>query len=127
MPNREEEKLPDLLQSLRTQGDGLFSPGEDYFEAMAARSIAKAKVPAAQRSLTGRWWLMAASVLVLMLAGWWIIQTANNIDPAYAEQETARSSDELLAEINIEDIDAYVSEQIDEFTLELYEEAPSKE
>ena len=127
MPNREEDKLPDLLQSLREQGDGLSSPGGDYFEAMARRSIEQAKKPAVERSLTSRWLAIAASVLVLMLAGWWMLQSVENAATTLTAEEPTMSSDELLAEINIEDIDAYVSEQIDEFTLELYDEAPLKD
>lgn len=127
MPNREEEKLPELLQALREQGDGLSSPEADYFAALAKRSIAQAKAPATQRFLGGRWLAGAASVLVLMLAGWWMLQPSVSVDEAVAGQATTVSSEEILAEINIDDIDAYVSEQIDEFTQELYEEAPLKE
>jgi len=127
MPNREQEKLPDLLESLRKQGDGLSGPGEAYFEAIAAKAIAQAKAPAVKRSLRTRWLAVAASVIGLLFATWWIVQPAEGTDPSIAEKDITLSSDELLAEINVEDIDAYVSDQIDEFTLELYEEAPIKE
>ena len=63
----------------------------------------------------------------LLFAAWWMMQPAEGTDSVIAGQDTTLSSDELLAEINVEDIDAYVSDQIDEFTLELYEEAPIKE
>lgn len=127
MPNREEDKLPDLLQSLRKQGDGFSSPGQDYFEAMAKRSLEQARQPAVRRSLSSRWLAIAASALVLMLAGWWMLKPGDDAASAITAQGSPMSSDELLAEINIEEIDAYISEQIDEFTLELYEEAPLKD
>ena len=124
MPNREEEQLPDILRALREQGDGLSTPDAAYFEDVAARAMAEARAPARQRSLTGRWLAVAASVLVIMFAGWWALQPAEGRMDATAQATAGQSSEDLLAEVSAEDIDAYISEQIDEFTLELYDEAP---
>lgn len=127
MPNRDEDKLPDILRTLREQGDGLTSPGEAYFSNMAAKAIGKGKEPASVRPVAIRWVAVAASVLVLLTIGWWMSGASGEAEIPFAEQTVEMSSDELLAEINVEAIDAYVSEQIDEFTLELYEEVPIKD
>ncbi len=126
MPNSEENKLPDFLHSLREQGDGLTGPGEDYFSAMATKSMAQAKQPASVRSFGGRWLAVAATVLLLLVAGWWFSRESG-AETLLADTATELTSDELLADINVEEIDAYISEQIDEFTLELYEEVPLKD
>ena len=126
MPNSEEDRLPDFLQSLREQGDGLTGPDEDYFSAMATKAMAQAKQPASVRTLGGRWLAVAATVLLLLVAGWWSSREAGT-EVLSANSGAQPSSDELLADINVEEIDAYISEQIDEFTLELYEEVPLKD
>ncbi|MEM6770835.1 MAG: hypothetical protein AAF597_09650 [Bacteroidota bacterium] len=127
MSNKDKEQLPDVLTALKRKGDGFSSPDAAYFEAMADRAIQEAQKPAVRRALSRNWLAVAASVLVLVFAGWWLLNAGAEEGVVVAKAETRPSSDELLAEISIEDIDAYVSEQIDEFTLELYDQVPLKE
>lgn len=126
MLNSEEEKLPEFLRSLRKRGDGLTTPEEAYFSAMAGKAIAASKRSAPVRLLYRNWLAVAASVMLLLVAGWWFSRGGTG-ETLQADKAVAQSSDELLSEINVEEIDAYVSEQIDEFTLELYEEASLKD
>lgn len=126
MPSNEEDRLPDFLGQMRERGDGYSAPDEDYFNGMAERSLKTAKAPARVRLIGQRWFAVAASVLVLLLAGWWLLPAASTT--GFTVDETVvRSSEELLAEIDPDLIGDYVNEEIDEFTLELYAEAPLKD
>lgn len=126
MPNREEDQLPGILKGMQGKGDGFTAPSEDYFARMAERVTAAAEAPAAVRPAYGRWLSIAASVLLLMVAGWYITSDTTVVNLAN-DGTVLPTSDELLAGITAEDIDAYLIEELDDLTLEqLYEEAPEK-
>lgn len=127
MPNKEDDNLPDVLRQLKSAKDGYTPPPDQYFLNLAERSLHVAKAPAVVKVGYRRWLAVAASVLVLLLAGWWIVGPAESGPYLANDQPDIPSSDELLADIEAELIDAYVTEQIDEFTLELYAEAPLQE
>lgn len=123
---RDHEPLPDILQQLRERGDGYVAPGEDYFARMAERALRSAQAPAKQRRLTPRFYAVAAGMLLLLVAAWWKLAGPQQ-DAVAAVTSPRPSSAELLADIDPEIIDAYISEQIDAFTVELYTAAPVQE
>lgn len=128
MPTKDKDQLPDVLRDLREQGDGYLPPGEDYFAALAERSLAAATAPAVVRPVHSyRWLSVAVAVLLLLTAGWFALGLTDSGGDSPVAGSNLPSSDELLAEIDPAEIDDYVSEQIDEFTLELYAEAPLNE
>ncbi|MFT7121635.1 MAG: hypothetical protein ACJAZ9_001817 [Neolewinella sp.] len=126
MPNREEDQLPGILRGMKGKGDGFTAPSEDYFARMAERVTAAAEAPAAVRPAYGRWLSIVASVLLLMVAGWYITSDTTVVNLAN-DGTVMPTSDELLAGITAEDIDAYLNEELDDLTLEqLYEATPEK-
>lgn len=134
MPTKDKNELPGILRDLREGGDGYRPPGDDYFAALAERSLAAAAEAAAAeetaviRPIRSLRWLSAAAVLlILFAAGWFMLDGNNTAGDLPVADRGFPSSDELLAEIDPEEIDDYVSEQIDEFTLELYAEVPLNE
>lgn len=127
MSSKPDEQLPEFLQNMRARGDGYVPPSDAYFAELAERSRQAAQQPAAVRSHRRRWLGAAAAALLLLVAGWWSITNNDGVGALVAEAGSQPSSDELLADIDPEVIDAYVTEQIDEFSLELYAEAPLQE
>lgn len=127
MHSDETDKLPPILEKWRQAGDGWVCPEDDYFADMTARVLAEGKAPARRRWLVPRGWAVAAGMLLLALAGWWVVTTAASApDPVITEQKTV-TVDELLANVAPEELDAYVNDQIDEFSAELYYEMPLNE
>jgi len=122
MSSKSDDQLPEILRNLRAHGDGYVPPSDAYFAELAERSKLAAQRPAVVRPYR-RWLSAAAAVLLLLVAGWWLADGRNDTGGLVAG-ETPRSSEELLADIDPEIIDAYVTEQIDEFNLELYAAAP---
>jgi hypothetical protein len=62
----------------------------------------------------------------LMVAGWYITSDTTVVNLAN-DGTVMPTSDELLAGITAEDIDAYLNEELDDLTLEqLYEATPEK-
>jgi len=116
-----KEELPATLQALKIKGDDWQCPDEAYFNTMAEQAMMRAnQPPIARRLLTNHRLAIAASILLLLLAGWWLKPGIQRT--LIAEYKSTAKSEELLAEIALEEIDAYVTEQIDEFTQELYDE-----
>jgi len=114
-------ELPELLRGLKGHGDGMMSPGKDYFEAMAQATIREGQRPAATRSLPLLRWLAAAGLVLLLLGGWIFSREAAG-EESLADKPL--NSEELLNQLSVEDIDAYIDDQLHDFEPELYAEAP---
>ncbi|MEM1356754.1 MAG: hypothetical protein AAGF89_01040 [Bacteroidota bacterium] len=119
MPSKQE--LPELLQNLREKGDGFISPESDYFARLAEKAAARAKEPAKiTRTRPNRWWLSAAAIALLALFTWLALDHGDapgDVPELVSDQPT---SEELLAEISPEAIEAYIGEELDQFAAELY-------
>lgn len=126
MSSKSDDQLPEILRDMRTRGDGYVPPSDAYFAELAERSRRAAQQPAVVRTFPRRWLSAVAVVLLLLVAGWWVAGgTIDSGEPVAGRAQP--SSEELLADIDPDIIGAYVTEQIDEFNLELYAEAPLQE
>ena len=114
MPLRDKDQLPELLRSLRADGDGLPRPEADYFSRLAETAIREGKRPERRPPPIPRYWLgAAATVLLLLLAGWLLL------DGRTSEPPPPRSVDALLADVDADLIEEYISEHIEEYDTEL--------
>lgn len=119
MPDYNEPHLSDHLNSLRESGDGFKAPTADYLEGLTNRVLAEGKQPAPVRSLSQRWWGAAAAVALLLISGLLWLQPATTA--AVAETDSFNyNSEALLADLDAEDINAYISDQLEDFEAELY-------
>ncbi len=120
-----EDQLPDLLQQLRSKGDGLRSPQAAYFEHLADKVVqqqaltqqnSNAPRPSllALRSLKQyvRWAAVAASVLLCVWLGW------QSIGEASTQTATVSSWEAQLDALSQEELTDYIQENIQEFELE---------
>jgi len=131
MPSKEE--LPEMLRARQGREDGFRTPDADYFAALADRVVAKengsdqsARVVDLNRS-TRRWPIAVAAAVALLLCTWFVLSDstpAANTELAATDQPT---SEELLAEISPEAIEAYIGSELDEFSGELLYANPENE
>lgn len=117
MSSNENHELPGRLTELRKQGDGFRTPDPAYFNELAERSIRAGKQPARTVGINRKWLSMAAAVLLLLIATVLLWPDAQNNQ--YAENETIPASEELLANIDASDIEAYIADNLDNFEAEL--------
>lgn len=132
MSSNEDPRLHGPLADLRKQGDGFRTPSSAYFDDLAERAIkGAAREPAVTRRLYQPWMAIAASLLVLLVAGFLLWPTDNgqpithNGQPTTANQQPTTdngqpTTDDILADIDPADIEAYISEDLDNFEAELY-------
>ncbi|MEL7161512.1 MAG: hypothetical protein AAFN92_12210 [Bacteroidota bacterium] len=115
MPNKEE--LPEKLRELRERGDGFVAPGPDYFARLAetAREQAMTETTPVRRLRYLRPWRMAAAILFFGLVAFWLLRS-----PTTAK--TGPTSEELLAEISPDAIEAYIDAELEDFGTELLTE-----
>lgn len=128
MPNNEDPQLSDFLASLREKGDGFRSPSQAHLAALSERALTEAKRPAVVRPLRRFWLGAVAAVLLLVLATTFLLPAtepaATAGPPAAAAPQY--NSEALLADLETAVIEAYISDQLDEFETELYASAPLK-
>lgn len=124
MSNKDQDQLPDLLENLRSRGDGYRSPGPEYFAELAEKSIAAGRRPATSTSLW-RWSAAVAASLVLVLGLWFSVGSSSQKEALVANE--VPESELLMADLSEEDIEAYISEQLYDFEAELLESATLNE
>jgi hypothetical protein len=128
MSNNEDPRLSGPLADLRNTGDGFRTPPPAYFDDLAERVLHDAaQRPAVIRRLYQPWMAIAAALLLLLVAGFllWPVATATDGDlvagnPQPATDHRPLTTDEILAEIDPADIEAYISADLDNFESELY-------
>lgn len=121
MPTKEDFELPDELSRLQVRGDGYRPPGPDYFASLADKALSEARPPTRVRRLPRRWLAVAASFLLLLAAGWFLLSGLNTSGAdQLAEKTTTVSAEELLADIDPELLDDYIDEHLEDFETELY-------
>ena len=129
MSSNEDPRLSGPLADLRNTGDGFRTPPPAYFNDLADRVLDAdaARHPAVTRRLYQPWMAIAATLLLLCVAGFllWPAPTvtdgylaADNPHPPTANRPM--TTDEILAEIDPAEIEAYISADLDNFESELY-------
>lgn len=127
MSNNDDPQLSGFLAGLREKGDGFRAPTPDYLEEITNRALQDAVRPAVVRPLYRTWLAVAAAVLLLLLAGTFLLPAlTTDADGPTASQPVNYNSEALLADLEPEIIDAYIADQLDEFETELYASAPLK-
>lgn len=126
MSSNEDPRLSGPLADLRAQGDGFRTPPPAYFDELAGLALqGAAQQPAVTRRLYRPWMAMAASLLLLLIAGF-LLRPANDpqLTTATSGQPTTDNrqltTDEILAEIDPAEIEAYITADLDNFEAELY-------
>jgi hypothetical protein len=119
MSSNKDPNLPDLLADLRKRGDGFRTPAPGYFEELAERSIKAGQQPARTVPINRTWLSIAASIALIFLASvvFWPKATDG---PQIAQASVQPASEDLLAEIDASDIEAYIADNLDNFETELY-------
>jgi hypothetical protein len=125
MSDHDEPSLGEFLTGLQEKGDGFRTPSPEYLEGLASRALAEEDRPARVRPLRRSWWSAAAAVMLLLIATFLLLPKGDK--ELVAETVPTPSSEALLAELDAEDIDAYISDQLDDFESELYANAPVNE
>jgi len=120
--------LSPMLRQMKEKDDGMRMP-PDYFEQLQAKMMQQLKdeqpAPAAK---TAPFWAVktnrfrmaaaAASVAILLTAGWWYMRPAETIAPIAAVTEPAQV-DEDDAALTSEEAQLYIDENILEFDTEM--------
>ena len=119
MSSNENDELPGRLAELRKRGDGFRAPAPGYFEELAERSIRAGREPARTVGLNRKWLSMAAAIALLLVAVFLLWPNAGDNEQLAAETTTPASED-LLADIDASDIQAYIADNLDNFETELY-------
>jgi hypothetical protein len=119
MSNNENHELSGRLAELQKRGDGFRTPEPAYFTDLAERSILAGKAPARTVGIGRKWMSLAAAVILLLVAAFTLWPTSVN-DARVAEDTPVPASEEILAGIDAEDIEAYIAENLDNFETELY-------
>lgn len=127
MSDHDEPRLGEFLAGLREKGDGFRAPTPESLEAMAGRALTEARRPAKVRPLQRTWWSVAAAVMLLLAAVFLLLPADDEGVVADGSPEIPPSSEALLADLEAEDIDAYISDQLEHFESELYANAPVNE
>lgn len=126
MSSNEDPRLSGPLANLRDQGDGFRTPSTTYFDELAERAIQEAgqKNATVTRRLYQPWMSIAASLLVLLVAGFLLWPTDNDQSTTENGQlltdNRQPTTDEILADIDPADIEAYITSDLDNFETELY-------
>jgi len=119
MSSNDEPRLSPPLADLRGRGDGFRTPRPAYFDDLAER-VLQSETP--RRSVTRRvlrsWLAVAASLLVLLVAGF-LHWPAHNPQPVSGNPQP-KTADEILADIDPADIEAYITADLDNYEAELY-------
>lgn len=120
MPSNQE--LPDILQSFQDKGDGFTTPDAEYFARLTENVLAQTREPAKiVHHRPNRWWLSVAAVVLLALFAWLTVDREGPTPADAPELAVIQpTSEELLAEISPEAIEAYIGEELDQFAAELY-------
>ena len=119
MSNNEDPQLSGPLADLHARGDGFRTPPTAYFDELAGRAIQNAaSKTAVTRRLYQPWMAIAASLLVLLVAGFLLWPTNN--DQLTTDNRQPITADEILADIDPADIEAYIANDLDNFEAELY-------
>jgi len=119
-PEQENPEGNGPLADLRGRGDGLKSPPPAYFDALADRALAATEQPAAVRRLPLRWLAAAATVVLLLVAAFLLRPGANGeVAENPATTPPPASAEMLLANLDPDDIDAYIADELDEYETEL--------
>lgn len=126
MSDHDEPHLGEFLAGLREKGDGFRAPSPAFLEELANRTLTEERRPAQVRPLYRSWWSAAAAVMLLLVAAFLFVPKGGE-ELAASNVTVAVSSEALLAELDVEDIDAYISDQLDDFETELYANAPVNE
>lgn len=126
MSDHDEPHLGEFLADLREKGDGFRAPSPALLEEMANRTLAEERRPAQVRPLYRSWWSAAAAVMLLLVAAFLFVPKGDE-EVIASNVGLTVSSEALLAELDAEDIDAYISDQLDDFETELYANAPVNE
>lgn len=119
MSNNENHESFDRLAELRKRGDGFRAPDPAYFEKLAERSIRAGKQPARTVGINRKWLSLAAAVVLLLVATF-IFWPGAADDGQLATEDLLPASEALLADIDASDIEAYISDNLDNFETELY-------
>ncbi|MFT6000324.1 MAG: hypothetical protein ACI81P_002785 [Neolewinella sp.] len=127
MSDHDEPRLGEFLVGLREKGDGFRTPSPEFLEELANRTLAEERRPARVRPLHLTWWSAAAAVMLLLLVTFLLLPKGNEGPVATNDSAVSPSSEALLVELDADDIDAYISDQLDEFEFELYANAPVNE
>jgi hypothetical protein len=127
MSDHDEPRLGEFLSGLRERGDGFRAPSPAFLEELTNRTLAEERRPAQVRPLYRSWWSAAAAVMLLLVASFLFVPKGDDEAVAVNEATITPSSEALLAELDAEDIDAYISDQLDDFESELYANAPVNE
>ncbi|TXF87078.1 hypothetical protein FUA23_18975 [Neolewinella aurantiaca] len=119
MSNNEKTELTGLLAELQQRGDGFRTPAPGYFDELATRSIEAGKQPARTVGINRKWLSLAASVVLLLVAT--VLLWPNGSGSEQLATETQQpASEDLLAEIDASDIEAYITDNLDNFETELF-------
>jgi hypothetical protein len=119
MSSNKDPNLPDLLADLRKRGDGFRTPTPGYFEELAERSIKAGRQPARTANINRKWLSLAASAVLIFIATVLLWPNAPG-NGQLANESQQPASQELLAEIDASDIEAYIADNLDNFETELY-------
>ncbi|MFK8165424.1 MAG: hypothetical protein AB8H12_23455 [Lewinella sp.] len=124
MSDHDEPSLGEFLTGLREKGDGFLPPSPDYFDQLANRALREEHKPVRLKTMRRTWLAAAAAVMLLLVAAFLLLPTNDDTQTAANEPVESPSSETLLADLDAEDIDAYISDQLDDFETELYANAP---
>lgn len=120
MSNNEDPRLSGPLADMRANGDGFRTPPPDYFDALTDRVLKDvARPPAVTRRLYQPWMAIAASLLLLLVAGFLLFPNSTDNQLA-TDNRQPTTADELLADLDPEDIEAYIATDLDNFESEIY-------
>ncbi len=119
MPDHNEPRLSEHLSNLRARGDGFRAPAPDYLDALADRALSAGKRQAPVRMIRQRWWAAAAAIALLLVGTVFWLRPLPEAAMA-AGPSVDYNSEALLAELEAEDINAYISDQLEDFETELY-------
>jgi hypothetical protein len=127
MSDHDEPHLGEFLAGLREKGDGFRIPAPGYLDELTSRALNEGRRPVRVKSLRRSWWAAAAAIMLLLLATFLLLPTEVDTQTATKDPAQSPSSEMLLANLDAEDIDAYISDQLDDFESELYANAPVNE
>ncbi|WP_020566918.1 hypothetical protein [Neolewinella persica] len=127
MSDHDEPRLGEFLSGLREKGDGFRVPSPDYLDELTNRALSQGRNPVPVRTMARTRWAAAAAVMLLLLATFLLLPTTDGKQTAADDTTKQPSSEMLLADLDAEDIDAYISDQLDDFESELYANAPVNE
>jgi len=119
MSSNENPELSGRLAELQKRGDGFRTPDPAYFEALAERSIRAGQQPARTVNMRQKWLSIAAAIALLLVATFMLWPGAPG-EQLHTDNKTTTVSEDLLADIDAADIEAYISDNLDSFEPELY-------